>query len=350
MTRLAALAAAAALWLGAHPAQARAAPDKPSPCAGPEYHRLDFWIGDWDVYDIENLKTPSARARIDAILGGCALREQYEGGNGLVGQSFTIYDAGRKLWHQTWVTNRGRLLTIEGRFDGDTLTLVGPQYGDDGRKELIRGTWKAERGGVREVAHSSTDGGADLAPALRHSLPASQDGSGHARRRRRRRRDRRSMRHAFAGRRFGLFVGIALLLLPLLGRARARAAQADDVQAVAALDERYQAAVKSNDAETMARILADDFVLVTGRGKVHTKAELLEDARRKTATYEHQEDTQRTVRVWGDTAVVTALLWEKGVDRGQPFDYHVWFSDTYVRAPGGWKYVFGQASLPLPKP
>jgi hypothetical protein len=30
---------------------------------------------------------------------------------------------------------------------------------------------------------------------------------------------------------------------------------------VAALDTQYQAAVKRNDAETMGRILADDFVL-----------------------------------------------------------------------------------------
>lgn len=38
----------------------------------------------------------------------------------------------------------------------------------------------------------------------------------------------------------------------------------EDVKAVAALDTKYQAAVKSNDAVTMDQILADDFVLVTG--------------------------------------------------------------------------------------
>jgi hypothetical protein len=26
----------------------------------------------------------------------------------------------------------------------------------------------------------------------------------------------------------------------------------------------------------------------------------------------------------------------------------LWFSDTYVRTPGGWRYAFGQASLSLP--
>ncbi|HSB54542.1 MAG TPA: nuclear transport factor 2 family protein [Gemmatimonadales bacterium] len=114
------------------------------------------------------------------------------------------------------------------------------------------------------------------------------------------------------------------------------------------LDTRYQAAVKSHDAATMDRILADDFILVTGKGVVHTKAELLAEAKSTDAVYEHQEDTQQTVRLWGSTAVVTALLWVKGTDKGKPFDYKLWFSDTYVRTPGGWRYVFGQASIPLP--
>jgi len=53
--------------------------------------------------------------------------------------------------------------------------------------------------------------------------------------------------------------------------------------------------------------------------------------------------------VWENTAVVTALLWEKGVSGGRAFDKRLWFSDTYVKTPAGWKYVFGQASLPLPE-
>jgi ketosteroid isomerase-like protein len=98
----------------------------------------------------------------------------------------------------------------------------------------------------------------------------------------------------------------------------------------------------------MDRTLADDFVLVTGRGVVQAKADLLKEAADPDAIYEHQEDTNQTVRAWGDTAVVTALLWAKGTDKGQPFDYKLWFSDTYVRTPSGWRYVFGQASLRLP--
>jgi ketosteroid isomerase-like protein len=101
----------------------------------------------------------------------------------------------------------------------------------------------------------------------------------------------------------------------------------------------------------MDRILADDFVLVTGRGQAITKGDLLKDARARTTTFERQEEEagSQVVRVWGDTAVVTALLWIKGTRAGAAIDYKLWFSDTYVRTPGGWKYAFGQASIALPK-
>jgi ketosteroid isomerase-like protein len=127
-------------------------------------------------------------------------------------------------------------------------------------------------------------------------------------------------------------------------------AATDDAKIVAALDVEYQAAVERNDAATMDRILADDFVLVTGLGKVYTKADLLEEARSKQVIYEHQRDRAQTVRVWGDTAVVTALLSAKGTDAGKPFDYELWFSDTYVRTPAGWRYAFAQASTRIPRP
>ena len=107
----------------------------------------------------------------------------------------------------------------------------------------------------------------------------------------------------------------------------------DDKASLAALDTEYQAAVKANDAVTMDRILADDFILVTGRGTVFTKEDLLTSARNKEVIYEHQEDTEQTVRLWGDTAVVTALLWQKGTNNGKPFDDKLWFSDTYIRTP-----------------
>jgi ketosteroid isomerase-like protein len=143
----------------------------------------------------------------------------------------------------------------------------------------------------------------------------------------------------------------ALLAAALMLPAIAQASPAEDRQAVAAMDTEYQLAVKHNDAKTMARILHKDFVLVLGDGSAHSRADLLEEARGKKIVYEQQDEEAgtQTVRVWGDTAVVTAKLWLKGTNDGVAFDRKLWFSDTYVRTAEGWRYVFGQASLSLPK-
>src|SRR5206468_2215660 len=145
-----------------------------------------------------------------------------------------------------------------------------------------------------------------------------------------------------------------LLTIGLLGFAtsgKLNASPEEDAKAVAALDTKYQAAVKANDAATMDQILADNFTLVTGRGAVFSRADLLDSARKKEVTYERQDEEPgtQTVRVWGNTVVVTALLWVKSVQGGKAADYKLWFSDTYVRTLTGWRYVFCQASLPLPK-
>lgn len=132
--------------------------------------------------------------------------------------------------------------------------------------------------------------------------------------------------------------GLAAKLLP------------SDQEAVASLDTAFQAAVKANDAPTMARILHKDMVLILGTGAVNTREEQLQEARDKVYEYARQDEDAGTqsVRVWGDTAVVTARLWIKGSSRGVPFDRRVWFSDTYVRTGSGWQYFVGQASLHLP--
>jgi hypothetical protein len=130
---------------------------KPAACTAPEYHQFDFWVGDWDAFDFDNPTTKVARTQVDLILEGCALRENYQATDGHQGQSFSIYDASRKVWHQTWVTNRGQLLVIEGTLEAGEMALTGV---DPAAAEptLVRGTWKPVSGGVREIGVTSTDG------------------------------------------------------------------------------------------------------------------------------------------------------------------------------------------------
>lgn len=142
-----------------------------------------------------------------------------------------------------------------------------------------------------------------------------------------------------------ILVFAALLAIP---SAETNPPVPDDKKILADLDTEYQLAVKNNDAKTMDRILHDEFALVLGDGRTFSKADLLKFARDKTIEWERQEDSQQSVRVWGDTATVTALLWEKGTREGKTVEKKLWFTDVYVRTPKGWRYVFGQASLPLP--
>ena len=144
----------------------------------------------------------------------------------------------------------------------------------------------------------------------------------------------------------------ALLLSLAIGAEATHASVEQDQREVARLDVEYQAAVARNDATVMDRILHEDMVLVLGDGRVFTRAELVREARDQSIRYEQQSEDAGTqvVRVWGDTAVVTARLWVKGRSKTGDFDRRLWFSDTYIRTPDGWKYVFGQASLALPAP
>jgi ketosteroid isomerase-like protein len=155
---------------------------------------------------------------------------------------------------------------------------------------------------------------------------------------------------------WGVAAGLAVALAgigmtSISGESPAQSARDDhEARIVAELDTRYQAAVERNDADAMSRILHDDFVLVLGDGRTYSKEDLLRAARDREVVYERQVEDSGTqvVRVWGDTAVVTARLWLKGTRGGRTVEHRLWFSDTYVRTAAGWNYLFGQASLPLP--
>lgn len=278
------------------------AADAKSPCTQAAYRAFDFWAGTWDVYDGGG-QSKIAQARIDPILDGCVLREDYQQFDGHHGQSFTIYDAGRHVWHQSWVTNRGEMLEIEGMMRDGSMILSGK---DRAAGTIVRGIWKPEHGNVREIADTSADHGQTWKPWFDIIFRPASDPAGDG-------------------------------------------SRSKDAAAVKELDARYQKAVKENDVATMDAMLAEDFRLVTGSGKSYSKADLLEEARSGRFRYDRQDDSNQTVRVWGDTAVITAKLAAKGTESGKPFDYQVWFSDTYVRTGTDWKYVFGQSSTRVPQ-
>lgn len=128
-----------------------------APCTAAAWHAFDFWVGEWDAFDAAD-HTLSAHVRVTRILGGCALREEYQGTDGSSGESLSAWDAAHRVWRQNWVSSRGSLVALEGNLSHGSMVLSGPEAGSHA-PDLVRGTWKAESGGVREIGERSTDGG-----------------------------------------------------------------------------------------------------------------------------------------------------------------------------------------------
>lgn len=163
MTRSVAL-----LWLVAMlpPSAGAQGGTPPAACTEPEHREFDFWIGNWDTYEAGDSTKLVARNLVTPILGGCVLREVYQQNDGLVGESYSLYDASRKRWHQSWVTNRGALLLLEGWLEEGRMVLIGREHQADGTTALLRGVWWPEGTAVHERADRSTDGGKTWTPVF----------------------------------------------------------------------------------------------------------------------------------------------------------------------------------------
>lgn len=132
---------------------------RPAPCIAAENRQFDFWIGDWDV------TTPDGKSAgtnlIKPEINGCALHEFWKGRGGFVGESFNVYDARRKVWHQSWVDGTGGLLLMDGKFEGGSMTLSDrdmPGKPDLNAINEISWTPNAD-GSVRQHWRVSADGG-----------------------------------------------------------------------------------------------------------------------------------------------------------------------------------------------
>ena len=118
---------------------------KDGPCSGPEYSRLDFWIGEWELRSVIpdsaseiGWKIEKARNRIRKILDGCVIEEDFDGSTlevGLVGRSYSTYRKNDGKWYQTWVDNSGSYLPFTGIFE-DNRTIFRMERERSGKKYL----------------------------------------------------------------------------------------------------------------------------------------------------------------------------------------------------------------------
>lgn len=149
-----------ALWAGAPAAKACS--------AEAALQRLDFWLGEWNVY-IENKEGNEVLAgtnRIEKILDGCAIRETWSSSGGGEGRSLFYYHPAESRWKQVWVT--GRALAVGGLKEKAEVTdHAGPGIRFQGEISLPSGGSVLDRttlipledGSVRQLIEYSEDDG-----------------------------------------------------------------------------------------------------------------------------------------------------------------------------------------------
>jgi hypothetical protein len=140
--------------------------DVPSPpaaasCATAQHRQFDFWLGQWDVTNPAGQL--AGHSRIESILGGCVLLENWDSPSGVSGKSFNIFNAATGQWEQFWVDNSGSRLHLSGGLAAGNMVLQGVQdkpNAQSGLKQHERITWTPNAdGSVRQHWETSTDDG-----------------------------------------------------------------------------------------------------------------------------------------------------------------------------------------------
>ncbi len=120
----------------------------------------------------------------------------------------------------------------------------------------------------------------------------------------------------------------------------------DDAAELLYIQREWNDASKSRDAAWFERTFATDATLVSyGAGTLRTKTEWIANFKNSKTTFDSVEPSDVSVRVEGNTAVVTGILHMKGRDeKGQPLDHRFRFIDAYVKRDGRWQVLAAQGT------
>jgi ketosteroid isomerase-like protein len=106
----------------------------------------------------------------------------------------------------------------------------------------------------------------------------------------------------------------------------------------------WDRAMVENDAEAIGRYMADDWTIIGPDGSVGDKATFLELVKSGTLSHDVMESEDFNVRVYGDTAVVTARGISGGKYQGQAFREVERSSCVFVRQGARWRCVLTHLS------
>ncbi len=99
------------------------------------------------------------------------------------------------------------------------------------------------------------------------------------------------------------------------------------------------------DVEFSERTLADDYVAITPLGQVATKQDSVSARKSGQLRYDTINVSDMVVRIYGDTAVVTARADVKGHQLGEDFSGPYRYTRVWVRRSGHWQTVSYQATV-----
>ena len=144
-----------------------------------------------------------------------------------------------------------------------------------------------------------------------------------------------------------ILAAVTLLALPVAASAAAPIAEmpADLRSAAHAFD----AAQMHNDGAALARLLADDYLLVNSSGATESKADFIRDYTAPGFTLDPFTIEQPVEKIWADGAVMGGLVTLKGMSDGKPYEARLRFADIWAKRGGRWQVIYTQASR-VPKP
>jgi ketosteroid isomerase-like protein len=105
------------------------------------------------------------------------------------------------------------------------------------------------------------------------------------------------------------------------------------------LENAFAEAIVKNDLEGIGRIVADDWIIVDPNGEIVDRTRFFEVIKSGALTHDMMESKDSRVRVYGDSAVVTAVTRTKGKFMGHDFSTQERATDVFVKRDGRWQCV-----------
>jgi ketosteroid isomerase-like protein len=128
-------------------------------------------------------------------------------------------------------------------------------------------------------------------------------------------------------------------------RPSSQSVEQETIRQIVEMERQSKEASLRRDSDFSLHTLADDYVAITPLGQVTTKQEAISARRSGQLRYEAMNITDMVVRVYGDTAVVTARADVRGHQLGEDFSGPYRYTRVWVRRNGQWQVVSYQATV-----